>query len=212
MSRVFIVGIGPGSRDYIIPEAVKTMKRSDVILGFERAIDSLKFIDTPKVKVGKLNDIIDIINSKKYGTVSVAASGDPLFYGITGYIEKNYSGDIEVVPGISSFQYMMSKLKKNWQGAYLGSVHGKDDDILKAAASTGISIWLTDKNNSPDSICSALAENNMRCTVYVGENLSYGDESIIYGTPDKLKDMKFGVLSVVVIENLDIREGFQPCI
>lgn len=204
MNRVFIVGIGPGSRKYIIPEAIAAMKKSDVIVGFKRAIDSIDFIDAPKIKVAKLSEIIDIINSKKYDTVSITASGDPLFYGITGYIEKNYPGNIEIVPGISSFQYMMSKLKKNWQGACLESVHGKNADILKIVNSARISIWLTDKDSSPDKICSILFENNIKSMVYVGENLSYDDENIVCGIPDKLKDMEFGKLSVVVIENLNI--------
>ena len=35
---VYIVGIGPGSPKYIIPLAVETMEKVDVIIGFERAI------------------------------------------------------------------------------------------------------------------------------------------------------------------------------
>lgn len=204
MSIVFIVGIGPGNRSYMIPKAVSTMEKSDVILGFQRAIDSIKFIDKPKIKVQKLSDLIEVINSHIYVNISIAASGDPLFYGVTEYVEKNYSGSIEVIPGISSFQYMMSKLKKNWQNAYLGSVHGRSADILKVVSSRRISIWFTDKNNSSDRICKMLFKNKIKALVYVGENLSYSDENIIFGTPNELKDMKFCGLSIVVIENLDI--------
>ncbi|MBA5850978.1 precorrin-6y C5,15-methyltransferase (decarboxylating) subunit CbiE [Clostridium sp. cel8] len=205
MCEVFVVGIGPGDRDYILPKAVKVMNRSDVVLGFKRALSSIDFIDVPKMEVNKLKEIISIINSKDYKVVSIVASGDPMFYGIAEYLGKNYSGNIEVVPGISSFQYMMSKIGKSWQNAYLGSLHGRDMNIIDTVKQNKISIWLTDDNNSPNRICSILFENKIESKVYIGENLSYENESITSGYPDRLKNLKFSGLSVVVIENLDIQ-------
>ena len=38
---IYIVGLGPGHKDYIMPKALETMKKSDIIIGFKRAIDSL---------------------------------------------------------------------------------------------------------------------------------------------------------------------------
>ncbi|MBP2032548.1 precorrin-6y C5,15-methyltransferase (decarboxylating) CbiE subunit [Clostridium algifaecis] len=202
MKKVFVVGIGPGHRDYILPRAVKVMEESDVIVGFSRAIKSLNFINSTKIEVPKLQSILEIINSDKYNKITAAASGDPLFYGITEYINKNYEGELEVVPGISSFQYMMSVLKKSWNNAYTGSVHGRNEEIFDIVNNYRVSIWLTDSKNSPDFICKILYENHIEALVYVGENLSYEDEKIIIGTPEELKNASFENLSVVVIERV----------
>ena len=98
---IYIVGLGPGHRDYIMPKALEIMKKSDIIIGFKRAIESLDFIDNKKFYINKLSDIdqfIDdkenenkdaLINEQKINkNISIVASGDPTFYGITNYIKS----------------------------------------------------------------------------------------------------------------------------
>lgn len=201
-SKVYIVGIGPGNKDYILPKAVDTLQKSDLIVGFERAIESLDFIKGNKVTVKKLTEILEIINSNKYDNVSIAASGDPLFYGITDYIKKNYNGYIEIISGISSFQYMMSKIGKSWQGVFLGSLHGREEKFHEIIEENPLSIWLTDSKHSPAHICSMLKEKNIKAKIYVGENLSYEDEGITIGTIEEIKNMAFSNLCVVVVEKI----------
>ncbi|MDW8801840.1 precorrin-6y C5,15-methyltransferase (decarboxylating) subunit CbiE [Clostridium sp. A1-XYC3] len=202
--KVYVVGIGPGHKDYILPKAVDTLKKSDLILGFERAIESLAFIDGNKIIVKKLSEIINIINSSEYKRISIAASGDPLFYGVTDYLKKNYSGNLEVIPGLSSFQYMMARIGKSWQGCFLGSLHGREDNFHKVVRENRISIWLTDNKHSPSYLCKVLEEKNINVKVYVGENLSYEDEKITKGTAEEIKNMEFSNLCVVTIENEDM--------
>lgn len=38
---VYIVGLGPGNKDYILPKAIDTLKKSNVIIGFSRLINDL---------------------------------------------------------------------------------------------------------------------------------------------------------------------------
>ncbi len=45
---ISIVGIGPGSREYILPKAVEVLSESQIILGFKRALKSLNFIKKKK--------------------------------------------------------------------------------------------------------------------------------------------------------------------
>ncbi|WP_291637374.1 precorrin-6y C5,15-methyltransferase (decarboxylating) subunit CbiE [Clostridium sp.] len=200
---VYIVGIGPGDPKYIIPLAVETMEKADVIIGFERASMSIPKINVDKIIVKTLKDIMDFITKNVGKDIAIIASGDPCFYGISSYIKNNFKGEIEIVPGISSFQYLMCKLQKPWQNAYLGSMHGRQEEFIKVAGRHGISVWLTDKSNSPQALCEKLYENNIKATVYVGEELSYEDERIIKGTVEEIKDKTFNDLSVVVIENMN---------
>lgn len=198
--KVYIVGLGPGAREYILPVAVKTAEDSNLIIGFKRAVESLNFINNKKVIVERISEIIDIIN--KENNVCIVASGDPCFYGITNYIKKNFNGDVEVIPGISSYQYLMSKLCIPWQNAALGSMHGREQDFENIVRSKELSIWLTDKNNSPQSLCKKLSDSQIEAVVHIGEHLSYENEKITTGKPHKLQKEEFSPLSIVVIERV----------
>lgn len=200
---VYIVGIGPGSPKYIIPLAVDTMEKVDVIIGFERAVASIPKINVQKIVVKTLKSIMDYITENIDKDIAIIASGDPCFYGIVNYINNNFKGEIEIVPGISSFQYLMCKLKKPWQNAHLGSMHGRQEDFIEIVRKYEISVWLTDKNNSPQALCRKLYYNNIKATIYVGEELSYANERIIKATVEEIKDKVFDDLSVVVIENIN---------
>ncbi|WP_238475922.1 precorrin-6y C5,15-methyltransferase (decarboxylating) subunit CbiE [Clostridium manihotivorum] len=198
---LYIVGIGPGSREYILPKAMGTLEASDLILGFARALESISEVKTDIIAVKELKDIINIANENKDINVSVIASGDPGFYGISNYIRSKYEGPIEVIPGISSFQYFMAKLNKSWQNSYLGSLHGREESFLEEVKSNKLSVWLTDKKNCPEALCRKLYEEDIKVKVYVGENLSYEDEVISSGDPEQLMNKAYSELSVVVIEN-----------
>jgi cobalt-precorrin-7 (C5)-methyltransferase len=138
--------------------------------------------------------------------ISILASGDPCFYGIADYLSRNCNEELQMVPGISSFQYLMAALNKSWQGSFLGSLHGREEDFLVKVRENAVSIWLTDKVNSPKALCRRLQNEKLQVTVYIGENLSYEDEKITAGTPEELMNSEFSDLSVVVIEN-DLLKG-----
>ncbi|MBW5457307.1 precorrin-6y C5,15-methyltransferase (decarboxylating) subunit CbiE [Clostridium sporogenes] len=198
--RVYIVGLGPGHKDYMLNGAINNLEKVDVIIGFKRAIESLDFIKNNKKIVNKLSEILYYIKENKDKNISIVASGDPCFYGISNYIKNNYGGKIEVIPGISSYQYMMAKINESWQNSFLGSLHGREEEFIEKIKSYEKSIWLTDINNSPDKLCKRLIENNIKAEVIVGENLSYSDEKIIKGKPEELENMSFGELTVVYIK------------
>ncbi|MCR1973858.1 precorrin-6y C5,15-methyltransferase (decarboxylating) subunit CbiE [Clostridium sporogenes] len=199
--RVYIVGLGPGHKDYMLQGAINNLEKVDVIIGFKRAIESLEFIKNNKKIVNKLSEILDYIKENKDKNISIVASGDPCFYGISNYIKNNYEGKIEIIPGISSYQYMMAKINESWQNSFLGSLHGREEDFIEKVRTYKKTIWLTDKNNSPDKLCKRLIENNIKSEIVVGENLSYEYERIIKGKPEELENMKFGDLTVVYIKS-----------
>ena len=89
---VYIVGIGPGSKDYILPKAIEILKKSNEIIGFNRVINDLNFINTKKTIMNSLKEIIEYIEANgQDNVISLVASGDPTFFGISEYIRKNYN-------------------------------------------------------------------------------------------------------------------------
>ena len=199
---IYIVGLGPGHRDYIMIKALEIMKKSDSIIGFKRAIESLDFIDNKKIYINKLSDIDKYICSEENedNNISIVASGDPTFYGITNYIKSKTNQEINIIPGISSFQYLTCKLKLPWNNAYLGSLHGRYEEFLEKINDNELSIWLTDKENNPAMLCKMLYEAEIKCKVIIGENLSYEDEIISEGSPIEFLNAIYSPLSIFVVD------------
>lgn len=199
---LYIVGIGPGSKEYILPKAVIILKKCNIIIGFSRAIKSVDYIECEKLIINSLEKAVNVLNEYKGKDVAIVASGDPTFYGITNYLKKNYKEDIEVIPGISSFQYLTSKLNISWNNAFVGSLHGREDEFIKNVKNNEISIWLTDKKNNPSKLCNDIINESIKCNVIVGENLSYEDEVITQGNPIKFIENEYSDLSILIVEKL----------
>lgn len=205
---IYIVGLGPGHKDYIMTKALEIMKKSNVIIGFKRAIDSLDFIDNKKIYINKLSDIDKFICIKedKDNNISIVASGDPTFYGITNYIKSKTTLEIEIIPGISSFQYLTCKLKLPWNNAYLGSLHGRCEKFLEKINNHELSIWLTDNENNPAVLCKILHESKIKCKIIIGENLSYEDEIISEGSPVEFLNRTYSSLSIFIVDTTHERK------
>ncbi|MBU3137738.1 precorrin-6y C5,15-methyltransferase (decarboxylating) subunit CbiE [Clostridium gasigenes] len=200
---LYIVGIGPGHKEYILPKAVSVLNKCNIILGFSRAIESIDYIESEKIIINSLEKILNASNEYKQEDVAIVASGDPTFYGITNYFKKNYIGDIKVIPGISSFQYLTCKLNMAWNNAFLGSLHGREEDFIENVKRYKISIWLTDKKNNPAKLSGILIKESIDCNVIVGENLSYENEVITQGSPKDYIGNEYSDLSILIVENLN---------
>ena len=188
---VYIVGLGPGNKEYILPKAIEVLNKSDKIIGFKRLLNDLEFIDKEKVVVSTLKETLDYIKENGVDkTISLVASGDPTFFGISEYIKKNYPGNIVVIPGISSFQYLTCKLNKSWSTSFTGSVHGRSEKFIEKV----------NKNNAAF-LCKLLSENNINCKVIIGEYLSYKNERILEGNPKDFINEDFSDMTILVVEN-----------
>lgn len=204
---IYIVGIGPGNIGYITTQAVRILKECDAVVGFRRALESLEFVDEDKKFVMKtLSDVNKYIineerklNNLEFNNIAIAASGDPTFYGITNYIKAKSDLEIEVIPGISSFQYLMSKVKMPWNNAHLGSLHGRSEEFIDSVKNNELTIWLTDKENNPAVLCNKIVEADIKAEVIIGENLSYEDEKILIGKPSDFINEQFNGLNILVI-------------
>lgn len=188
-----VVGGGPGSIRCLTAEALEKIRDARDVVSFGRIGELVKQINPEARTVGTVSELLDVVSKD---TV-VVASGDPGFYGITCYLERNGVEVDEVIPGISSLQYMMAKLKKSYQDVETVSFHGKSMDVsIFEGGKTYFA--LTDSKNSPDAISKELFRCGRRGRIVLGENLSYEDERL---ESRKIGD-SFGDcgLSVVVIE------------
>ncbi len=202
---IYIVGIGTGFGEYsdLTLRAVQTIRDSEIIIGSNRQVDLAKKYNhnAQIIKYEKISEIIQILKENINTTISVLASGNPSLYGIADYIIKNMSPleDIEIIPGISSVEYLFSKLKITMNDLYITSFHGRklDEEMVLKSKKTA---FFTDNKTSLFDIAQLYLKNGLNPIFIIGENLSYPNEKISrLRAADIKKDDKFEMYILIVI-------------
>ena len=202
---IYIVGIGTGFGEFsdITLRAVQIIKDSTIIIGSGRQLDLAKKYNhnAQIIKYEKISEIIQILKENINTTISVLASGNPSLYGIADYIIKNMFPleDIEIIPGISSVEYLFSKLKITMNDLYMTSFHGRklDEEMVLKSKKTA---FFTDNKTSLFDIAQLYLKNGLNPIFIIGENLSYPNEKISrLRAADIKKDDKFEMYILIVI-------------
>ncbi len=112
MSKIYVVGIGPGAYDQMTMRAANRLKQCDVIVGYTVYVDLIKehfagkeFLTTPmKKEVDRC--ILAFEEAKKGKTVAMICSGDAGVYGMSGLMfeigERYPEIEVETVPGVTA--------------------------------------------------------------------------------------------------------------
>lgn len=112
MSKIYVVGIGPGSYDQMTIQAADVLKDSDVIIGYTVYVDLVKehfagkeFLTTPMTKEAQRCRMA-FEEAAKGKSVSMICSGDAGVYGMAGLmyeVGKDYPDiQVEVLPGVTA--------------------------------------------------------------------------------------------------------------
>ena len=184
-NKINVVGLGPGNIKYLSTAGIECIKEAEIIVGSTRQLSDLKAIISEKQEIyilGKLAELIAYLKENIDRKITIIVSGDTGYYSLVPYLSKNLYKDIlNIIPNISSYQYLFSKLGENWQNFRLASVHGREFDYVKNINDKDIAglVLLTDDIQNPYEVSKNLYNNGIRnLTVIVGENLSYDNEKI----------------------------------
>lgn len=202
--QVFLIGIGPGSRDLMTLEAVRAAQESDLIIGADRMIRDFKE-GKDFLNAYRKDEIADHIDGHpEFRKIAVMLSGDIGFYsGAKGLIAMLRKNDIEVkcIPGISSPIYLMDRLGVSWDDAVFASIHGLDTDIAELIKNNNKVCAIVGKTDDVSRICSELVSCDLGdVRVSVGSNLSYPEEAIVQGSAAEFQEKEFPGLSVALFE------------
>lgn len=117
MSKIIIIGIGPGNEGEMTPEALQAIQSCDVVVGYKyyfQFIQHLVAADTELVDTGmkqeqaRVEMAFDLAAQGK--NVAIISSGDAGIYGMAPLVwemrkmNPECGVEIETVPGISAFQ------------------------------------------------------------------------------------------------------------
>lgn len=112
MSKIYVVGIGPGAYELMTGKAIRAMEESDVIIGYTVYVDLVKehfgdkeFMTTPmKKEVDRC--VLAFEEAKKGKTVAMICSGDAGVYGMSGLMyeigERYPEIELEIVSGVTA--------------------------------------------------------------------------------------------------------------
>lgn len=112
MSKIFVVGIGPGSYENMTERAQNALSECDVIVGYTVYVDLVKehyadkeFLTTPMRKEVERCKLA-FEEASKGKNVAMICSGDAGIYGMTGVMQEladSYPGvEVENIPGVSA--------------------------------------------------------------------------------------------------------------
>lgn len=206
MAKLYLVGTGPGSSDYLTEAAIKASESVDVLVGSQRALDLFPGFsgETLLLKARNMDEMmkksVSLVEDGK--NVAILSTGDPGFSGVLKPIMNIRDDlDLEVVPGISSLQLAAARLQIPWDDVNLITLHGKgnSDAVLDLLDNGKATIVLPDFR--VEKLAQFLLENgiNPERKVTVCERLSYPDERLFKGTVKEVASEEFSYLCVMVI-------------
>jgi len=216
LAKLYIVGAGPGSADYVTPAARKAVQEAQMVIGdqcvldlFREDIKSQTLILTCKNIDDTLKCASDSVKSGK--TVTVISTGDPGFSGLLGSVlrrslDKNI--EVHVISGISSLLACAAKLCLPWDDAVLITFHKgasveRKREFAEAVKAGKTVLLLPDPSaftpsEISDYLIKAGVDENTR--VAVCQNLTQADEKIVETTLKGALKQSFVPTSVMAIK------------
>lgn len=221
MSRVYLIGIGPGSGEYLTLKAKSIIESSDIIVGYRHTLEAIKgLIDGSKkdVRLVTLKTQDEVYNSlarelrEKDLICSILFTGDVNFSEseIVDRLLKVFSGiDVMLIPGISSIQVAAAYSRVAIDKAVIitfhvtGSIENEKLMLLSALRSKRDVILLPRPwDFMPYHIYRFLDSNGIDTNVAVEiyENLTLSNEKVTRCMLDEVKDTQYSDLCVMVIK------------
>lgn len=210
MGKLNIVGVGPGSKEYLTQIAIETVENSDITIGSQRALDLFEnkkeyIVFNVKDLTKKLEESVEMAKEGK--NITILSTGDPGFSGVLKPIkrisnEKGFNIDnINVIPGISSLQLAAAKNHINWDEANIITFHGREniEDILQYINNGKTTIALPSRKVKD--MAKFLLDNdvNPNREVIVCERLSYPEERIVKSNLKEIANSEFTYMCVMII-------------
>lgn len=205
--HVTVLGIGMGSEETMTVQGKQVVEKADLIIGAKRMADAVCKDGQDVVYEYRSEEISRYIKEHPwYETIVIVLSGDVGFYsGAKKLLAALENGaEVEVICGISSVVYFMSKIGLSWDDAKLVSSHGCTQNLISLIRYNQKVFSIMGTSDGISKLAEKLVYYGMEDTIlYIGENLSYENEKIFSAKASELTDYEASALSVVCAWNLD---------
>ncbi len=208
MTSIHVIGIGDDGAHGLSAKRIAVIESADVLVGGRRHLAFFPEAGTERIEVGSnLKDVAARIDgaSADGRSVVVLASGDPLFYGLGGYLVGKLGTERVVVhPHVSAMQVAFARLGQPWHAAALVSLHAKPIEDLKPPLERGatpIGVF-TDETNTPNAIARYVIGMGGAYSASVCENLDGADERVWMGSLEQMAEESFAPLNVIILRRI----------
>lgn len=208
--KIVLAGIGMGAGGSMTEEVRKELQCADLIIGAKRMLEAVCVGMKKRLPaVFAAYDPVVISDylreHPQYQHVTVALSGDVGFYSGAKKLMETLTGEITLLPGVSSLPYFAARLKTSWEDVKCASLHGRNDDVIGCTAHYPKVFVLLSKKEDAAALCRKLTYYGFgNANVTVGENLSYENEHIHSDYAQNWQDRETQPLSVCLIEREDV--------
>jgi precorrin-6Y C5,15-methyltransferase (decarboxylating) len=203
-NKIYVIGIGEDGADGLKAEPLRHIHNADLLIGGERQLSFFQDFKVEKqvLKSGLAALVGELKERRTRERIVVLASGDPLFFGIAGYLAaKLEPGSLEIIPHLSSVQLAFARLGVSWQDAVVDSVHGRPITGLAQRIDGQAKVaLLTDEVNTPAAIANYLLRFGMtEYDTFVGENLGGSEERYHRCSLEEMAAAECSPLNVVIL-------------
>lgn len=201
--KISLVGIGMGAEKTLTLEGKKALNEAELLIGAKRMTEAVQKPCQMVLHEYRSEKIVEYIREHpKYRTVAIALSGDVGFYSGAKKLIDQLDGNVEVICGISSVVYFMSKIGLSWDDAKIVSAHGRNCNLISLIRHNPKVFSILGTEDGVAVLASRLVYYGMGdVTLYVGENLSYENEKIFHDKAVNLTEYRGDALSVVTACN-----------
>ena len=165
VNQIKIIGMGMSKKS--LPSAYLWMiTNADILVGGQRHLNQFDSYHCKKKVINKdLPKLVSYLKDhSKTNKIVVLASGDPLFFGIGGYLIKALGPEnIEVFPNISTVAAAFAKIKEPWQEAKVVSLHGRNTKatLIRTLYNGDVIAVYTDQEKTPAWLAHFLMANDL---------------------------------------------------
>lgn len=220
---VHAVGIGPGDLDYLTPKGRHVLATADVVLGFETVVAYVTSLTDADRLTCSYDDEAEVLDRFADRIVDGAAGavvmmGDPNVSGhqFLDKVDRAVDHPISVIPGISSIQVAMSRVRIPFEESTFVTLHKRgplDGELGRLAADVGdhdLLVLPRPYDWMPGDVAAYLIDTGAPASLdaIVLERLTHDDESVTHNTLADLAqdaggagpdDTPFSDLSVLVV-------------
>ena len=217
MGKVYIVGVGPGSPEYITEKAKQIIVKSDIVIGYKHSLDAIRNLlngkDVRQITLKTQEEVYaDVARNLKNKTCSITFTGDPNF-SESEIVDRliEIFGDVEVVPGISSIQVASSKSRIPIDKSALITFHitgsiDREKEMLLNAVKEGRNVIILPRpwDFMPVDVVKFLEQNGVdlsKFNIDIYEFLTLSNERVTRSRMSEIPNREYNDLCVMVIHN-----------
>lgn len=135
--KLAIVGMGPGSPEYVTPRAARAIAEAQALIGSSRLLELCAGNPAAeRVEVGAHKDraLAEIAARHPRLRVAVVVSGDTGLCSLAGPVLERFGrAACEVIPGVSALQVAFARVGLDWSDVRIVDAHGAPPDLPAAA-------------------------------------------------------------------------------